>query len=98
MELNKKYEGQFVLIFVSCDFDEARSEAMKFLEEQGVNFTTYFKTGKDNEFIQAISPHWSGALPYNVIYNKPGNVSDSWEGKADFSTFEKALKSVLQAQ
>lgn len=98
MELRRKYEGQFVLIFVSCDFEEARSEAIKFLEKQGVNFTTFFKTGKDNEFIQAISAHWSGALPYTIIYDRQGNVSDSWEGKADSSTFERALNTVLTVQ
>ena len=95
VKLSEKYKGQFALILVSCDFNEARSEAAQFLKKQGVNFTTFFKIGKDNEFIQKISTEWTGALPYTIIYNKQGDVSDSWKGKADISNFESALNKVL---
>ncbi len=98
MDLNEKYEGEFALIFVSGDFEEARGEAKEFLEKQGVDFTTYFKVGKDNEFITKISQNWTGALPFTVIYDKSGKQSSSWEGKADYEKFESELVKVLTEQ
>lgn len=95
MDLHQKYGSEFDLIFVSGDFEEAREEARVFLEKQGVDFTTYFKVGKDDEFIRKISDNWTGALPFTVVYTKDGEVSASWEGKADFKTFESELLKVL---
>jgi thiol-disulfide isomerase/thioredoxin len=95
MELNEKYEGQFKLIFVSGDFEEAREEAKAFLKKQGVDFETYFKVGKDNEFITTISNKWTGALPFTIVYNREGEESAAWEGKAELETFESKLLSVI---
>lgn len=95
LELHKKYEGQFKLILVSGDFDEAKDDALVFLEKQGVEVETYFKQGKDHEFITAISDEWTGALPFTIVYNKAGDVSASWEGKADFEKFESELLTVI---
>lgn len=96
MELNEKYEGQFKLIFVSGDFREAREEAEAFLQKQGVDFETYFKVGKDNEFITTISNEWTGALPFTIVYNKEGEVTTSWEGKAELEKFESELIKVIK--
>ncbi|MAL16489.1 MAG: alkyl hydroperoxide reductase [Balneola sp.] len=95
MKLNKEYEGQFKLIFVSGDFEEAREDAVAFLKKQGVDFETYFKVGKDNDFITTISNEWTGALPFTIVYNKKGEVSAAWEGKAEFETFESELLNVI---
>lgn len=98
LELNEKYKGEFKLIFVSGDFKEARDEAEAFLKKQGVDFETYFKVGKDNEFISTISDKWTGALPFTIVYNKEGEVSASWEGKADLAEFEKELLKVINEE
>lgn len=98
MELRKKYYDQFELILVSGDFPEARDEALEFLKKQGVDFKTYFKVGKDNEFISTISGEWSGALPFTIVYNKEGDVSAVWEGKADKETFESKLLNVISEE
>ncbi|XWN38670.1 MAG: TlpA disulfide reductase family protein [Balneola sp.] len=95
MRLKQQYDDEFELIFVSGDFEEAKEEAKEFLKEQNVNFTTYYKTGKDNEFIQTVSDTWSGALPYTVIYSKDGNISAEWEGKAEYEQFEQELLKVI---
>ena len=98
MKLNEKYEGRFKLIFVSGDFPEARDEARAFLRKQGVDFETYFKVGKDHEFITAISDSWSGALPFTIVYNTEGKVAASWEGKADLKMFESELLNVIKKE
>lgn len=91
MELKRKYDNEFELILVSGDFEEARAEAIVFLEEHGVNFTTYFKQEPDHSFINKLSDNWTGALPFTVIVGVNGEVTAQWEDKADFSTFEKEL-------
>lgn len=91
MELKSKYGDEFELIFVSADFSEAKEEAKEFLKSQEVDFTTFYKIGNDNEFINTISKSWSGALPYTVIYGKDGNVVSEWEGKKEFEDFESEL-------
>lgn len=91
MDLKKKYSDQFKLILVSGDFKDARSEAIDFLEEHGVDFTTYFKKESDQSFINKLSDNWTGALPFTVIVGMNGEVTAQWEDKADFSTFEKEL-------
>lgn len=98
MKLNDKYGGQFKLIFVSGDFDEARNEAITFLDNQGVTFETYFKKGKDHEFITTISDKWTGALPFTIVYNKEGKVTASWEGKAEYEKFESELLNVINEE
>ncbi len=95
MELKEKYDDEFELIFVSGDFSEAKEEAKEFMKTQGVNFTTYYKVGNDNEFISTISDTWSGALPYTVIYARNGSVSAEWEGKQEFEIFESELLKAL---
>ncbi|OAN63718.1 hypothetical protein A8B79_14855 [Balneola sp. EhC07] len=96
MKLKENYNDEFELIFVSGDFEEAKEEAREFLKEQNVNFTTYYKTGKDNEFIQTVSETWSGALPYTVIYSRDGRISAEWEGKAEYEQFEQELLKVIE--
>lgn len=95
LKLKEKYDGKFKLILVSGDFEESRDEAEAFLKKQGIEFETYFKVGKDNEFINIISNEWTGALPFTIVYNKEGEVSSYWEGKAEFETFETELLKVL---
>ena len=96
MDLKSKYGDQFELVFISADFEEARMEATEFLESQGVNFTTFFKQGKDNDFIAGISEDWSGAIPYTLVIGKDGETQTEWEGKADYQDFENALLQVIQ--
>lgn len=95
MELNEKYGDDFEIIFVSVDFEEAKDEARQFLKKQNVNFTTYYKVEGDNRFIDTISENWSGALPYTMIISEDGEVSATWEGKAEYEQFEEALLTAI---
>ena len=47
--------------------------------------------GNDNNFIRAISDDWSGALPFTIVYDKNGNVTDTWEMEQDRAFFEAAI-------
>lgn len=93
VKLQRKYEDRLKVIFVSADFN--KDDALNFLREQGVDWTTYFKTGKDEEFINMLSDKWTGAMPFTKILDSKGNLVASWENKADFDTFESNVKQAL---
>src|SRR5262245_29897636 len=42
------------VILVSADFDDARDDAVRFLSERGVDFPSYVKTGRDEDFIATL--------------------------------------------
>ncbi|MDZ7715417.1 MAG: TlpA disulfide reductase family protein [Balneolaceae bacterium] len=103
-EIIKSYEGEKAVLIniwatwcAPCieEFPESRDRALEFLKKQGVDWTTYFKTGKDNAFIEAVSEDWSGALPFTKIINKEGEVVSYWENSASFSKFEKHVNKAL---
>ena len=91
LKLEEGYGDEFTLLLVNADFPEAKPEALEFLEKQKVNFKSYYKTGKDNDFILAVSEEWTGALPFTLVVDKRGEIIAQWEGKADFETFESEL-------
>jgi len=95
VKLQRSYPDQLQVIFISADFPDSRDRALEFLKKQSINWTTYFKTGKDQPFIEAISPKWTGALPFTQIIAKDGSVVDSWEQKAGYDKFERYIKKAL---
>ncbi|WP_445664995.1 TlpA family protein disulfide reductase [Fodinibius sp. AD559] len=95
VDLQQKYEDDLHVVFISADFPAQRDKALEFLQEQNVNWTTYFKTGKDQPFIEALSDDWSGALPFTKILNKNGEVVASWEQGAEYKKFERFTKKAI---
>ena len=93
--IQRKYEDRLQVIFISADFPESRDRALQFLKEQGVDWTTYFKAGNDQKFIETLSDEWTGALPFSKIISKEGRVVASWENSATFSKFDKHVKQAL---
>jgi len=96
VKLARAYEAQGLhVVFVSADFTEDLPNARNFLAEQGVDWPTYYKTGDDQAFINALDPKWSGALPGTFVFDAHGVLRDSWEGKATYAAFEKRVRPVL---
>ena len=82
------------LVLVSADFDDQAERAREFLGRHGVDFPSYLKTGSDMEFIDALSPGWSGALPATFVYDGGGSLRDFWEGEATYETFAARIGAV----
>lgn len=95
VKLQRAYSDQLKVIFVSADFEESRDKALSFLKEQNVDWTTYFKKGKDQQFIESLSDEWTGALPFSKVIGRDGNVVASWEQAADYSKFERHIKTAI---
>lgn len=95
IQLNNENEDLEV-IFVSADFEEQFQEVKYFLKEQNAGSVSYIKRQKDELFINALNPNWSGSLPFTIIYGKDsGLIIDYWEGKKSFSKFSEAINRAL---
>lgn len=96
VRLARAYREQgLAVVFISADFSDDLPNARTFLAEQGVDWPTYYKTGKDQAFLAALDPRWSGALPGTFVYDAQGKLRDFWEGKATYAEFEKRVRPVL---
>src|SRR5215831_14452214 len=84
------------VILVSADFDDTRKDAEAFLKEHGVDFPSYIKTGRDEDFIQTLAPQWSGALPVTLIYDGRGTLVHVLEGKQTYATFHDKVVQVIK--
>jgi thiol-disulfide isomerase/thioredoxin len=93
--IQREYADDVQVVFISADFDEDRERAIKFLEDQNVNWETYFKLGRDEDFIEALSPDWRGSLPFTQIINKNGDIVNEWIDKADYDFFESQVLEAL---
>ncbi|HUC44678.1 MAG TPA: TlpA disulfide reductase family protein [Candidatus Sulfotelmatobacter sp.] len=83
------------LVLVSVDFPGAESEVRDFLTEQGVDFPSFVRTGKDEAFIDAMSSKWSGAIPATFVFDQKGALARSWEGKASFAEIKDRVLETL---
>ena len=96
VEIQRKYSDRLQVIFISADFPDSRQRALAFVKKHDVDWTTYFKTGTDQEFIEALSSTWTGALPFTKIISTDGEVVASWENSASFSKFDRYVKKALE--
>ena len=83
------------LVLVSADFDGQLPAVKSFLAQHGIADTSYLKTGGDQDFIDALSPAWSGALPATLVLDASGRKVAFWEGEADTTRFETAIVRAL---
>lgn len=95
VELANEYHTDLNVVFISADFPEDSLRAVEFLREQGVDWPTFLKTGKDEPFINALAKEWTGALPVTIIYNKNGQRIAFWEDKASKETFETQIQKAI---
>jgi thiol-disulfide isomerase/thioredoxin len=96
IELQNKYPQDLRILFISADFPEDRDRALQFLKDQQVNWPTYLKTGRDLEFISALSEQWSGSIPFTQYYLPDGSVFTQWSGEADLERFEREFLLALE--
>lgn len=95
VKLRHEYAAQGLeLILVSADFDRTTEDLVKFLAANGIDFPTYLKTERDADFIGAIDPDWSGAIPVSFLHVK-GESVDFWEGAATYDAFARKVTQAL---
>jgi len=96
MRVVSAYRGRGLRpVLVSADFDDQVPAARRFLREHGVDFPSYLKSGDDMEFINALSPRWSGALPATFVYDAGGRLEYFHEGRVPPLELERAVRRAL---
>ena len=96
VKLARRYQAHGLrVVLVSTDAENELAEVKRFLAKQGVDFPSYLKAEKDQEFINGIDPLWSGALPATFIYDGGGKLKRFWEGGASYAEFEQKVLGVL---
>lgn len=86
----------FQLVTVSADEPEQEADARKFLEKTKVAGPWHIKRARnDDQFIRAIDPKWSGALPASFLYNRQGRKVQAFFGEVDFKALEAAVAKLL---
>lgn len=84
-------------IGISLDDEADRNVARRFLAGMKPVFPSYRKKpGTDGEFIAAVNPKWSGAIPATCLYDREGHLVAEWVGASSRIRFEKALEDLLK--
>ncbi len=101
LRLRRQYTDKGVeVFFVSLDDPKKRqSQVVPFLKRMNVDFRTYIKrAGNDEQFINALSSDWSGALPATFIYDRNGMLSDMRVEQLMYEELEAAVLPLLKSQ
>lgn len=89
----------FDLVTISADEPEQDADAEKWLKKILAPRPAYRKQArKDEQFINAIDPTWSGALPALFLYDRNGRKVASFIGETESSVIESAVRKLLQAR
>jgi len=97
LKVRKDLEAEGLrVILVSADFVEGKADAVEFLEAMGVDFPSFIKVGKDDEFVNGLAKEWSGLLPATLVYDGKGSLREVREGKQSYATFRGMVEKVLQ--
>lgn len=97
VQLEREFRPRGVrVVLISADFPDRRGEVEAFLGEHGVGFRTFLKEGADMEFIDTLSPQWSGALPGTFVFDAAGALAWWFEGKTDLPTLRGVVETVLK--
>jgi thiol-disulfide isomerase/thioredoxin len=99
VQLHRNYADKGLrVVLISFDSERQTKATRQFLQKNNVTFPTYRRAGKDQLFIEGLSPSWSGALPLTLIYDSAGKLRRAWEREATYAEFEEAVLKVLSPQ
>ncbi len=98
VNLSNEYRNAAVdIVAISVDYpDEVESKILPFLTSQNVPFTVYVaNVKKDEDFINALNPSWSGAVPATFIFDATGKQRAFMFGQKNYKTFKAEIDTVL---
>ncbi len=96
-EINKKYVDKNVrVILVSLDFEKQyQSKLIPFIEDKGLKSEIiWLNDTKYNEWIDQVSPQWSGAIPATVFI-KNAKVLKFMEKELELDELENTINNLL---
>jgi len=79
------------------DPEDSTSKVVPFLKRHSVPFENFLKAaGNDEEFINAFSKKWSGAVPATFLYDASGKQRTMMVGKQRYETLRKAVEGIIR--
>ena len=98
-ELARKYAPQgLAVVGISLDDDGEITLVRHFLATNKPIFPNFRKRpGKEEEFINAISPKWSGAIPATFLYARDGRELGHLIGEHSPEQYEAAIRALLDS-
>jgi thiol-disulfide isomerase/thioredoxin len=97
VRLQGEFNDDLAVVLISADFPEDRPRVDAFLRDMGVTWQTYMKDGKDEPFILAVHPDWTGAMPATVVFDRYGRQVAFFEQPADYETFKTHILNAIQS-
>ncbi len=98
-QLAKQYASQGLhVVGITLDDDGEMILVRRFLAKHQPVFPNYRKRpGKEEAFINAVNPRWSGAIPASFFYAADGRQIGNLVGEANRETYEAAIRTLLAA-
>ncbi|MGA7160577.1 MAG: TlpA disulfide reductase family protein [Bacteroidota bacterium] len=88
------------IVAISVDYpDEIESKIVPFLTSLNVPFTVYVAdVKKDEDFINALNPAWSGAVPATFIFDAHGKQQKFMFGQKNYETFKADIDTAVNSE
>ena len=97
--IGRRYEAhELAVVFISADPEANREEAISFLSRQRAPMPSYIKAGRDEPFITALHPDWSGTLPATILFDSRRHPQYLWEEPIDQDTPIGPIDQMLRTQ
>lgn len=84
------------VVFVSVDDPSDLATAEKFLNDQHVDFPTFYKGSHSLNLVGDIYPQWTGAVPATVLFGADLKILDAWEGDTSFKEMHERVDKHLK--
>jgi len=84
------------LVLISADDDDQRAEVARVLAALGFDGRAFIKRGNDMTFIDALDPHWKGALPATFLFDGNGAKKRSWLGSVTYDQLRARVSGLLK--
>jgi thiol-disulfide isomerase/thioredoxin len=84
------------LLLVNADVESELAVAEKILLENGFTTESYWKSGDDGAFIDALEKKWRGALPATFLFDVQGTLQYFWQGELPIQECQNKIQSLLK--
>jgi thiol-disulfide isomerase/thioredoxin len=91
--INRMYRHRdFEFISISADDPSKKEKVLKFLKQQQASNKNYlFSIDDKYKLIEAIDPHWQGALPYTILVEPGGKIVYGKQGRINPAEMKKTI-------
>jgi peroxiredoxin len=91
--INRMYRHRdFEFISISADDPSKKEKVLKFLKQhQASNKNYLFSIDDKYKLIEAIDPHWQGALPYTILVEPGGKIVYGKQGRINPAEMKKTI-------